>query len=491
MLSFLQHSGLQHSGSDPHSRQAHGGIKFNGTKTQDDLHKYSPENRLAHHPTPWLHEAQNLHVKHQTGFYPITSGRGLLKHLGHWIPSLFAPPFQAHGSALPRKLLIVTQASVWTHYENLVREALQANHRASHWHLEAFDVCLIPEGEAGKTLAVTEQVFEKAFQLGLTRRDAMLAFGGGVVGDLTGYCAGLYYRGIPFIQMPTTLLAQIDSSVGGKVAVNFGHKKNVLGQFYQPHGVLADTDFLKTLPPEQNQAGLGELVKYALIERTILQPNTFEPPEPPEPNTLTDAPPASKAPLPLMQWLEHHAEVWDAPEYLPTLVHYSCELKATIVKRDEFERVKDATGRVCLNLGHTFAHAIEACYGSLEADPTKAAPWLHGTSVALGCVLAARLAHRLGIFHETHVHRIEALWQALGLPIHPQEDSVQTNPADSWDAQALRTAMQADKKNLQTGEVRLILPYAPQAEDPLGHVILRAMALDDPALCAVWATVAD
>ncbi|MFM7469421.1 MAG: 3-dehydroquinate synthase family protein [Vampirovibrionales bacterium] len=462
---------MMHAFLTPHTghNSTHGWSSFShdDPKRQDDFHKYSPEARQANHTAPWLHHGQTLHVHHHAGCYPITSGRGLLTYLGHWIPSLFQTPFQPQGTALPRKLLIVTQASVWHHYEDHFREALQANHRADPWHLEAFDVCLIPEGEAGKTLAVAEQVFEHAFQFGLTRRDAMIAFGGGVVGDLTGYCAGLYYRGIPFIQIPTTLLAQIDSSVGGKVAVNFGHKKNVLGQFYQPHGVLADVDFLKTLPEEERQAGLGELVKYALIERTILQPPTL---------SLED----TKAPWPLWQWLTTHAEVWHAPEYLPTLVHYCCELKATIVKRDEFEQLKDASGRVCLNLGHTFAHAIEACYGMAHASENHPA-WLHGTSVALGCVLAARLSVKLGLLSEQALSQIEQLWQTLKLPIHQQTHSV------PWDTKALRLAMQADKKNLLTGEVRLILPY--HAQEALGSVTMHPMPIDHPCLYEVWETV--
>jgi 3-dehydroquinate synthase len=242
--------------------------------------------------------------------------------------------------------------------------------------LQVVKVCRIPRGEAGKTLSVLEQTLEALAVARLTRRSALVAVGGGAVGDHTGFAAAVYQRGIPFVQVPTTLLAQVDASVGGKTAVNLAAGKNLVGSFHQPALVVADPAPLTTLEPRDVASGLAEVVKHGLL-----------------------ADPA------LLELLEVRAE--DArgaePGVMERCVIRSCEIKSAIVARDE----REAGDRALLNLGHTVGHAIEA-FGAYELR--------HGEAVALGLLCACRVSHRLGLAPASLQPRVARLLTRLGLP---------------------------------------------------------------------------
>lgn len=277
-----------------------------------------------------------------------------------------------------------------------------------------------PAGEQAKSPAAIELVYDRLIELQADRRTVIVAVGGGVVGDAAGFVAATYARGIPFVQVPTTLLAAVDSSVGGKVGINHRLAKNMIGAFHQPHGVLIDPDRFQTLPDREFRSGLAEVVKYGVI----LDPELFE-------------------------LLERQAENIGRrePDILTAIVARSCELKAQVVEQDEFER----TGlRAILNYGHTFAHAFEALsdYGRL----------LHGEAVAIGMDDAARLAARRGLIDESLVERQRQLLVALGLPW-------QLPPECRWPAAAVIERMRLDKKSV-AGSLRFIMPTR------LGHVEL-------------------
>lgn len=262
-----------------------------------------------------------------------------------------------------------------------------------------------------KSTAVLDTVFTALLQKPHGRDTTLVALGGGVVGDLTGFAAASYQRGVRFIQVPTTLLSQVDSSVGGKTAVNHPFGKNMIGAFYQPASVVVDLDCLKTLPPRELASGLAEVIKYGII--------------------LDGA---------FFNWLEENLDALlrlDGPA-MAYCIRRCCELKAEVVAADERE-----TGlRALLNLGHTFGHAIEAEMGYGN--------WLHGEAVAAGMVMAARTSERLGQFSSAETQRIITLLTRAGLPVNgPREMS----------AQAYLPHMLRDKKVL-AGEMRLILPLA-------------------------------
>lgn len=266
---------------------------------------------------------------------------------------------------------------------------------------------VLPDGEAHKTIETFESIIDRLVA-GRFARDAILVtLGGGVVGDIGGFAAAAYQRGIRFIQVPTTLLAQVDSAVGGKTGVNHPGGKNLIGAFHQPSAVLIDTDVLATLPDRELSAGLAEVVKYGLI----VDPEFFA-------------------------WLEEHAADLLARE--PSALHHtiqrSCQLKAEIVAEDE----REAGRRALLNLGHTFGHAIERCAGFGE--------WLHGEAVAAGICMAAGFSARLGHLASADVARIRSLFTTLQLPTEPPDISV-----DDFMA-----AMSVDKK-VMAGEIRLVL----------------------------------
>lgn len=312
------------------------------------------------------------------------------------------------------KTLLVTDATVAKICGPTVLESLK---------LAGFEVYVytIPEGEGSKTLAMAEKIFAFALDIGLSRKDAMIALGGGVVGDLTGFCAATFFRGVPFVQIPTTLLAQVDSSVGGKVAVNFLNAKNGIGAFYQPMAVLVDPQLLQAMPDRPFKAGLGEVVKYSLIEETCMGSHT------------------------LFDFLSAHAH--NLAPALPNIIEHCCKIKAAVVIQDETEE----TGiRSYLNLGHTFAHAYE--------EITEYKTLLHGEAVVMGMAKACQLSEQLGIFPAEARSRFETLCEQLKLSLMP--------PKGLEPLQLLRL-MRHDKK-ASAGNIRLVLPY-----QEIGYVQLR------------------
>jgi len=319
--------------------------------------------------------------------YPILIGSGLLQQAG------ILDPFVADAD-----VFVVTNTVVGPLYLQPLT-ALLGERRSESIEL--------PDGEIHKTLATFATILDRLVA-GRFARDAMLiTLGGGVVGDIGGFAAAAYQRGIRFIQVPTTLLAQVDSAVGGKTAVNHPGGKNLIGAFHQPSAVLVDTDTLATLPDREFCAGLAEVVKYGLI----VDPEFFT-------------------------WLETHAQDLLArdPAALQHAIQLSCRHKADIVAEDE----REAGRRALLNLGHTFGHAIERCAGYGE--------WLHGEAIAAGICMAAGFSARLGQLAGADVARIAALFATLKLPTSPPKIG-----ADEFLA-----AMSIDKKVI-AGEIRLVL----------------------------------
>ncbi|CAB1369789.1 3-dehydroquinate synthase [Denitratisoma oestradiolicum] len=270
---------------------------------------------------------------------------------------------------------------------------------------------ILPDGELHKNAETLGRIYDTLMAERCDRTTTLIALGGGVIGDLAGYAAATYQRGIPFIQVPTTLLSQVDSSVGGKTGINHPRGKNMIGAFWQPRLVLADTDTLATLPPRELSAGLAEVIKYGIIRDE-----------------------------PFFRWLEDHMDnlVAREAEALSYAIERSCANKAEVVAGDERETARDG-GRALLNLGHTFGHAIEAGLGYGQ--------WLHGEAVAAGTVMAAELSRRLGWLSATDLERIRQLLARAGLPI--------SGPA--LGAARYLDLMGHDKKVL-AGRLRLVLP---------------------------------
>jgi 3-dehydroquinate synthase len=292
------------------------------------------------------------------------------------------------------------------------------------------DVLVVDAGESSKCVDVADDLWNALLAEGADRQSVVVAIGGGVVGDLAGFVAATFARGLDLFQVPTTLLAQVDSSVGGKVGVNLPGAKNMVGAFWQPRGVLVDVDVLASLPRREYLAGLAEVVKYGVI----LDANFFA-------------------------YLESHAADINArdPAALAHVVERSCQLKADVVEKDE----RETTGlRACLNYGHTFAHAFEALgdYAAL----------LHGEAVAAGMRCAARLAAHLGRIDAAVVARQEALLEALGLKLDPP----------TVDRQEMLRVMHRDKK-AAAGRLRFILP------DRIGHVELVSEVPDEFVVAAL------
>ncbi|MDP2323818.1 MAG: 3-dehydroquinate synthase [Gammaproteobacteria bacterium] len=328
-----------------------------------------------------------LTVELGTRSYPILIGNGLLAQRAILDPHLRR-----------RDAMIVTNETVAPIYLEPVKSLL-AGSRVS--------TTVLPDGEQHKTMATVGRVLDALVEARYGRDCVIVALGGGVVGDIAGFAASIYQRGVDFIQVPTTLLAQVDSAVGGKTGVNHPGGKNLLGAFYQPICVLADTDTLRTLPDRELSAGLAEVVKYGLI-----------------------------ADATLFDWLEKHADTLlhrDAAA-LGHVVRRSCEIKAEIVGQDERERGR----RALLNLGHTFGHAIELKAGYGE--------WLHGEAVAAGTCMAAEFSARLGMLQPGAVERIRQLFRRLKLPVSPP-------PVEPGQFLA---AMGMDKK-VVAGQIRLVL----------------------------------
>ncbi|AEG61325.1 3-dehydroquinate synthase [Desulforamulus ruminis] len=313
--------------------------------------------------------------------YPIHIGSNLLKKL----PELLAP------LTLGQKVLLVTDTNVWPLYGQQVETVLlEAGYRVTTER--------VPAGETTKTLQQAERLYDAALGQMLDRTCPVVALGGGVVGDLAGFVASTYMRGVPFIQIPTTLLAQVDSSVGGKVAVNHPRGKNMIGSFYQPKGVIIDVHTLQTLNDRELRAGLAEVIKCGIIWDAAF-----------------------------FAWLEEHLTglLQRNPELLARVVEICCQIKAAVVEQDETEQGR----RAILNCGHTIGHAVEhqSGYGT----------YLHGEAVAIGMNIEARLARNLGLLTPGEAERIQGLLLRAGLPVEL--------PADRRALEMLQS-MYADKK---------------------------------------------
>ena len=302
---------------------------------------------------------QTLHVHLGERSYPIHIGAGLLGQ-----PGLLLPHLQQ------KRVAVVTNTTVAPLYLDRLVAMLQASG-------VAVTPIVLPDGEAYKNWETLNLIFDALLTQRAERKTTLIALGGGVIGDMTGFAAASYQRGVPFIQIPTTLLSQVDSSVGGKTGINHPLGKNMIGAFYQPKVVLADTDTLKTLPPRELSAGLAEVIKYGLI---------------------WDAE--------FLTWLEANMDKLRAldPAAITHAIYRSCEIKAQVVGQDE----REGGIRAILNLGHTFGHAIETGMGYGN--------WLHGEAVGAGMVMAAETSRRLGWLSDADVARTRALIRAAGLP---------------------------------------------------------------------------
>jgi len=335
--------------------------------------------------------------------YPIHISSGLLSE-----PGTFA--------ALPAgdSALIVTNVTVGPLYGQSLKTTLQRHYKTVH-------VVTLPDGEAHKNWQTLNLIFDALLGHECDRKTVLFALGGGVVGDMTGYAAASYMRGVAFVQVPTTLLSQVDSSVGGKTGINHPMGKNMIGAFYQPQLVVCDLDTLKTLPARELSAGLAEVIKYGPI-----------------------------ADLAFLDWIETNMDRMLARdvESLAYAVKRSCEIKAWVVGQDE----RESGIRAILNFGHTFGHAIEAGMGYGN--------WLHGEAVGCGMVMAAELSQALGLVDANFVKRLRVLVQRAGLPtIAPRLDA-------NDNAGRYLDLMRVDKK-ADRGEIRFVLIDGPS------HATLR------------------
>jgi 3-dehydroquinate synthase len=339
--------------------------------------------------------------------YPIYIGENLL-----------ANPQLLTSHILGRQVCIVTNQTIAPLYLSALTEAL-ADYQV--------DTLVLPDGESFKTLATVNDIFDKLLTARHNRTTTLIALGGGVVGDMTGFAAACYQRGVGFIQVPTTLLAMVDSSVGGKTGVNHPLGKNMIGAFYQPRCVIADTLLLQSLPPRELSAGIAEIIKYGLISD-----------------------------YPFFEWLEDNLDALlrGDREALAYAVERSCKNKADVVAQDEHE----GGVRAILNFGHTFGHAIETAQGYGN--------WLHGEAVAAGMVMAADLSWRRGAITEPDLERIKTLLERAKLPVKA--------PADMTPDQ-FKQLMGVDKKILD-GRLRLVLLEA------MGQAIITSEV--EPALLA-------
>ena len=329
--------------------------------------------------------------------YPIHIGAGLLERAELYRPYL------AGGSAA-----VVTNDVVGPLYLPKVRQALR--------DARVVEI-VVPDGEQAKSWQTLERVFDALLEARCGRDTLLVALGGGVVGDLAGFAAAVYQRGMPFVQVPTTLLAQVDSAVGGKTAINHARGKNMIGAFHQPLAVVSDVAALDTLPARELRAGLAEVIKHGLA---------------------LDAG--------FMQWLELNVErlVQRDREALGYAVRRSCELKARVVAEDE----RESGARALLNFGHTFGHAIEAASGY--------GAWLHGEAVAAGMVMAAELSALMGHLKKADVSRVRELLERAGLPL----------AGPQLEPERLIEVMALDKKAAK-GRTRFVVL------ESVGHAALR------------------
>lgn len=341
-----------------------------------------------------------LHVELGERSYPIYIGADLLGDT-----SLLAPHISG------RQVALVSNETVAPLYAEAVRAALPP--------LDLVTEIVLPDGEQFKTLQTLEIIYDRLLEAGHNRSTTLIALGGGVVGDMVGFAAATYQRGVNFLQIPTTLLSQVDSSVGGKTGVNHVLGKNMIGAFYQPQAVLIDTNTLHTLPERQLAAGLAEVIKYGLISDE-----------------------------PFYRWLhEHMPDLLARKEAaLAEAIERSCANKAAVVAADE----REGGVRAILNFGHTFGHAIETDQGYGN--------WLHGEAVAAGLSIATRLSAQLGRVAESEVRALEALLQRCGLPVRAPQ---------SMSAEQFLQLMGRDKKVID-GQLRLVLL------DAIGQAAVRA-----------------
>lgn len=332
-------------------------------------------------------ETLNVHLGDRA--YSIHVGQGILERSELLLPCILQP-----------KVAVVTNTTVAPLYLQRFAKPLRDA------GVEVAEI-ILPDGEQFKNWQTLNSIFDVLLKRRCERSTTLIALGGGVVGDISGFAAACYQRGMPFIQIPTTLLAQVDSSVGGKTAINHPLGKNMIGAFYQPRLVLADTDVLATLPDRELRAGLAEVIKYGLIRD-----------------------------LPFLEWLEMHLERLLAcePMALEYAICRACANKAEVVVADEHENGE----RALLNLGHTFGHAIETGMGYGK--------WLHGEAVAAGTMMAAELSCRLGWIDVADVARVERLLLRAGLPVF----------GPTMAAECYLELMQHDKK-VQDGKMRFVL----------------------------------
>lgn len=328
-----------------------------------------------------------LHVATPTQSYPIHIGSNIIEQ------------FDLYQPYLSRKAIIVTNTTIAAYYLASVQTMLTQHDIEQH-------SIVLPDGEQYKNHDSLNQIYDGLLSNHADRHSTIIALGGGVIGDMAGFAAATYQRGIPFIQVPTTLLSQVDSSVGGKTAINHPLGKNMIGAFYQPRAVIADLSTLNTLPNRELSAGMAEVIKYAL---------------------LGDAQ--------FLAWLEQNINKLMSrnSEALAQATYHCCKMKADIVAKDETEQGI----RAWLNLGHTFGHAIETEMGY--------GTWLHGEAVAAGMILAARLSEQLGNLTSQETERITALLHAANLP-----DAPPRFPLERW-----LTHMSHDKK-VENGQMRFI-----------------------------------
>ena len=331
---------------------------------------------------------KKINIQFDERSYPIYIGEGLISNY-----ELISQHI------LGKKVAIITNETVADIYLKTLMDTVSS-------HKELISI-ILPDGESYKSKDSLDSIYAQLLENKADREITLIALGGGVIGDITGFAAATYMRGVNFIQIPTTLLSQVDSSVGGKTGINHPLGKNMIGAFYQPKCVISDMNVLKTLPGRELSAGLAEVIKYGLI-----RDNKF------------------------FEWLESHIQYLMEmnPKYLIEAVQRSCENKAAVVEADEFE----SGIRAILNLGHTFGHAIEVAQGYGN--------WLHGEAVGAGMVMAAKLSQSMGWLADKDVGRIVALIKKAGLPTEPPKISVKK----------YMELMMLDKKT-KDGQINLVL----------------------------------
>jgi 3-dehydroquinate synthase len=337
--------------------------------------------------------ACTINVNLPESSYEIVIAPSTLDKLGEYMSKL----------KLGRKVLVVSNPTVFELYGARVVNSLKAS------EYEVF-TCILPDGESYKNLDSIKEIYDVCIEHRLERSSTLVALGGGVIGDMTGFAAATYLRGVNFVQVPTTLLAMVDSSIGGKTGVNHPKGKNLIGAFYQPQFVLIDPEVLKTLPEREFRAGMAEVIKYGII---------------------WDADFFAR-----MEASKHLDSIKTiSPELLETIIKLSCQAKADVVGKDE----KESGLRAILNYGHTIGHAVESLTGYTEV--------IHGEAVGIGMVAAGQMAAELGMWTKEETERQNHLITKAGLPTH----------LPKVDIEEIITAIQIDKK-VKDGKVRFILP---------------------------------